>query len=281
MAPITACTDILKKGGYIRFTNYLENLKTEMDKLQVNTLNDFIFRYADTNQNEPVPKAAKINTENLIKQIDSDPHYTWKENNKNPKTIESKLKLFDCINCDICIPVCPNTANFSFKVDTATEHYSDYFYKNGTFVPENEQIYILEKNQQIGNIAEFCNDCGNCETFCPEVGAPYKIKPRFYIKYEDLNSIDTLNGFHFKSPYSILAKINGIIIELEYNFDQSLYIWETGQITMHFSEKNALIRYNINADIEEGIIIKLEPYIISKIILKNYIKHRDYFPSYL
>ena len=166
-------------------------------------------------------------------------------------------------------------------MDTATEHYSDYFYKNGTFVPENEQIYILEKNQQIGNIAEFCNDCGNCETFCPEVGAPYKIKPRFFIKYEDLNSIDTLNGFHFKSPYSILAKINGIIIELEYNFDQSLYIWETSQITMHFSEKNELIRYNINADIEEGIIIKLEPYIISKIILKNYIKHRDYFPSYL
>ena len=191
------------------------------------------------------------------------------------------MNVFDCINCDICIPVCPNAANFSFTVNTETEFYSDYQFKNGSFSPITDKTCLIEKNQQIGNIAEFCNDCGNCETFCPEIGAPYKIKPKFYIYSKNINSADTINGFHFESPCSMLARINGITTKLEYNADQRSYIWKTGQITMCMSEKNELIQHVSIQKIDEGIIIKMEPYIISKIILKNFIKHMDYFPNYL
>jgi putative selenate reductase len=30
-------------------------------------------------------------------------------------------------------------------------------------------------------VGDFCNECGNCNTFCPTAGAPYQDKPRFWI----------------------------------------------------------------------------------------------------
>ena len=44
---------------------------------------------------------------------------------------------------------------------------------------ENGTLRIEEKHQ-IANFADFCNDCGNCDVFCPEDGGPYVIKPRFF-----------------------------------------------------------------------------------------------------
>lgn len=31
------------------------------------------------------------------------------------------------------------------------------------------------------NIANYCNECGNCNTFCPTNRAPYKEKPKFWL----------------------------------------------------------------------------------------------------
>jgi putative selenate reductase len=36
------------------------------------------------------------------------------------------------------------------------------------------------QRHQIANFADFCNDCGNCDVFCPEDGGPYVLKPRFF-----------------------------------------------------------------------------------------------------
>ncbi|MDP1602031.1 MAG: hypothetical protein Q8M03_02080, partial [Legionella sp.] len=32
----------------------------------------------------------------------------------------------------------------------------------------------------VANVADFCNQCGNCVTFCPTAGAPWRDKPRFW-----------------------------------------------------------------------------------------------------
>lgn len=61
-----------------------------------------------------------------------------------------------CLSCDkiceICTEVCPNRANVTIKVEG---------FKN--------------KRQTI-HLDELCNECGNCESFCPHRGAPYKDK---------------------------------------------------------------------------------------------------------
>jgi putative selenate reductase len=33
---------------------------------------------------------------------------------------------------------------------------------------------------QLANYADFCNECGNCDVFCPEDGGPYVLKPRLF-----------------------------------------------------------------------------------------------------
>ena len=30
-------------------------------------------------------------------------------------------------------------------------------------------------------LADLCNECGNCRTFCPTAGAPYRDKPRLFL----------------------------------------------------------------------------------------------------
>jgi ferredoxin len=41
-------------------------------------------------------------------------------------------------------------------------------------------VFALEKADQIANFADYCNHCGNCDTFCPEYDGPYLKKPNFY-----------------------------------------------------------------------------------------------------
>jgi putative selenate reductase len=39
----------------------------------------------------------------------------------------------------------------------------------------------VEGRQQYLCLIELCNECGNCTTFCPEEGAPWRVKPRLFI----------------------------------------------------------------------------------------------------
>ncbi len=53
----------------------------------------------------------------------------------------------------------------------------------------------IEERHQIGNFVDFCNDCGNCDVFCPEDGGPYKIKPRFFGTLQDWQEPGAGDGF--------------------------------------------------------------------------------------
>jgi putative selenate reductase len=50
-------------------------------------------------------------------------------------------------------------------------------------LPTPEELAI-EGRQQYLCLAELCNECGNCTTFCPEEGAPWLVKPRLFLDPE-------------------------------------------------------------------------------------------------
>jgi len=87
-----------------------------------------------------------------------------------PKRIDSKLWLYDCINCDKCIPVCPNDANFYYEIDPVEIAFTNYSWSDGQLQPADSGTLKIEKKHQIANFADWCNECGNCDTFCPEYG---------------------------------------------------------------------------------------------------------------
>ena len=73
--------------------------------------------------------------------------------------------------CENCCDVCPNRANFAIKVPGVEMH-------------------------QIIHVDYMCNECGNCETFCPYDSAPYKEKFTLFHRVEEME--DSKNdGFAF------------------------------------------------------------------------------------
>ena len=93
-----------------------------------------------------------------------------------------------CLYCDevcsVCVYVCPNLANYQYKAAPMKANIQKVVQTDGKITISNIAPIAFEQNTQIITIGDFCNECGNCDTFCPTAGAPYKIKPHIYLTKE-------------------------------------------------------------------------------------------------
>ena len=98
--------------------------------------------------------------------------------------------------CSVCVSVCPNRANVYYQAETAEIpvwridfNVSSYDSIRSTTLTVNQKIQVL-------NIADFCNECGNCTTFCPTSGKPFLDKPRICLTEKAFNQ--TENSYFLK-----------------------------------------------------------------------------------
>ncbi|GAB4315983.1 MAG: hypothetical protein Kow0059_08320 [Candidatus Sumerlaeia bacterium] len=185
--PVTACTDLLKTGGYARASSYLEALGQEFARTGARTVEDYIrARARELNVEGAADAATSLEGlmrgvhAALIPAIHADPRYRWEKNQKEPPRIDSHLRLFDCIACNKCIPVCPNAANFAFPSTPGRWEVFDYVLDGDSLRPQPAAPFEIKKKHQIGNFFDWCNECGNCDTYCPEYGGPFIEKPSFF-----------------------------------------------------------------------------------------------------
>ena len=181
--PVTTCTDLLRPGGYARLIRYLEKLGAEMQRLGVSNIADFVLNYHSqaVAAAGDVHTAGLLNTDILVAEATANPRYGWERNQGVPRKIGSKLWLYDCINCDKCVPVCPNDANFAYETRPETIAYDNFELLPGGSVRRIPGgVLRVMKAHQLANYADACNDCGNCDIFCPEDGGPQVEKPRFF-----------------------------------------------------------------------------------------------------
>ncbi len=198
LVPITTCTDLLRPGGYGRLPKYLYNLEASMKKENAVTVEEFIVSSANRNEGKPdigVKHATLYNTERLLYESMENPRYHANNNRKTPNKIGSHLYLWDCINCDKCIPVCPNDANFYFEIEPVNVTFQNIKIENGKWELVDGGEFTVKKSHQIANFADACNDCGNCDVFCPEDGGPYIEKPRFFGSLGQWKEWNNLSGF--------------------------------------------------------------------------------------
>ena len=99
-----------------------------------------------------------------------------------------------CIECSYlclkCVEVCPNRANVALDMrDTG----------------------LFEDPYQILHLDAYCNECGNCATFCPHSGRPYKDKLTLFSLREDFDSSDN-SGFYVEND-TVLIRLDGKVIE--------------------------------------------------------------------
>jgi len=194
LAPITTCSDLLKPGGYGRLHKYLLNLENKMREIGAVSVDDYIIKWGSSE--DDLGAAIIANTAVLMEKILSDPRYTQSKNKSVPRKISSHLVLFDCINCDKCIPVCPNDANFYYDLQPLEVEYVNYrIGPEGAVEEIPGGVLRIAESHQIANYADFCNECGNCDVFCPEHGGPYIKKPRFFGSRESWEKDVKHNGF--------------------------------------------------------------------------------------
>src|SRR5262249_755001 len=80
-----------------------------------------------------------------------------------------------------------------------------------------QRRFSIERSMQIANYADFCNECGNCDTFCPEYDGPYIKKPGFYGSIESWRRAAPRDGFLIDSANgvaSIRGRIQGVVDEV-------------------------------------------------------------------
>ena len=87
--------------------------------------------------------------------------------------------------CDKCVEVCPNRANHTYVIDPIDVSLPVLACRNGELVVVREERYRIEQSRQIIHIDDFCNECGNCATFCVHQGRPYVEKPRLFLREAD------------------------------------------------------------------------------------------------
>ncbi len=195
LAPVTVCTDLLKPGGYGRARGYMHGLAARMDAAGAASVDELILKYGSAGATSSLNDAVIRNTEEYVARATADPRYTRARNSRSPRKVGSSLRLFDCLTCDKCVPVCPNDANFTFVLPPVAIPIVRVHRHGGAWYSSSEGTLTISEPHQIGNFADFCNDCGNCDVFCPEDGGPYRLKPRLFGSAEAWSSSPGLDGF--------------------------------------------------------------------------------------
>jgi putative selenate reductase len=116
-----------------------------------------------------------------------------------------------CLQCDlvcnVCVSVCPNRANVALHAEPVSYPLQCAVKKGDDSVVETLGKVEISQSYQIVNIADFCNECGNCDTFCPTSGAPYKDKFKMHLTRASLEAYG--EGFHLAGPGRMEAMFDG------------------------------------------------------------------------
>ncbi len=229
--PITISSDLLRPGGYGRLPGYMEKLAAEMKKVGAGTVEEFVLKRFAGREDDATPgrsgtevqRAALRNTTIAAEMARNDPRYRANRNRAVPKRIDSHLVTFDCITCDKCMPVCPNAANFTYPTPKTAFDYHDIIVSpDGRWRAGERRRFEIEESMQIANYADFCNECGNCDTFCPEYGGPYIKKPAFYGSVESWQRAAPRDGFVVTRD-AICGRIKGREYKVAFEADDRLF----------------------------------------------------------
>ncbi|MBO8435985.1 MAG: putative selenate reductase subunit YgfK, partial [Spirochaetes bacterium] len=108
-----------------------------------------------------------------------------------------------CMECSYlclkCVDVCPNRANIGIDL---------------------RETGLFEDPFQVLHIDAYCNECGNCATFCPHSGRPYKDKFTLFSLREDFEN-STNSGFLVEND-EVSIRLDGKVYQGNIGKDGSL-----------------------------------------------------------
>jgi len=187
-------------------------------------LNALKFRQARRGFGAELPKLRpedRLNFDQLVKTL---------------READAKDEASRCLQCDlvcnVCVSVCPNRANVAIYTGPVTYPLIHAIREGGETRLNRVGMATINQSYQVVNIVDFCNECGNCETFCPTAGAPYRDKPKVHLSRESFEAYGM--GVHFSSKdrmESVLNRMEGVL----YTQEEGI-IFEDPEVRVIFNE---------------------------------------------
>jgi len=98
-------------------------------------------------------------------------------------------RCLDCdVYCSICVGVCPNLALQTYQTEPFDLVLPELHLEGDAIRVGLGRPYRVAQAFQVAVLTDFCNECGNCTTFCPTAGLPYRDKPRLYLDRQDFDA---------------------------------------------------------------------------------------------
>jgi len=209
-APVTTCTDLLRPTGYRRLPRYLKALAAEFERTGAADVAGYVAaRAREAGESAPAGASAAVAaSRNLARyaarlaQPPSQPSPAEGGAEAEPLApaelpARRPLALLDCDSCNRCVLVCPNAAFFAIPLPPQRIECAELRVRAGAF-ERTAAVFETRAESQWLVDAGLCNACGNCDTWCPQSGGPWRTKPRLH---------------RTRAGYEAEAPADGILIE--------------------------------------------------------------------
>jgi putative selenate reductase len=123
--------------------------------------------------------------------------------------------------CDKCVEVCPNRANYTFRIEPVSWRVPILGLLDGRLGVVGEEAFDVVQDRQILHVDDFCNECDDCQTFCVHHGKPYFDKPRLFLD-QALFEAEPGNAFRIEGR-TVRRRENGEESRLTVEDDRLVY----------------------------------------------------------
>jgi putative selenate reductase len=125
----------------------------------------------------------------------------------------------------------------------------------------------VRERHQLAVFQDFCNDCGNCDTFCPEEGGPYLEKPRFFGTLDGWHRWRDRDGYFVANDgedVRVWARLGRREYALEIDRAEGRAVFSDGALRLEIDHPSRrVLRADVEPGAPEGHVLDVSAYLVA------------------